>query len=319
MPSIQLSAGILTPPACYANEQYRLSAYVGAMSATISGGVQWEVSQTAPTDLTNYWLRTDSNNRPLEALKWSIQDAAWIRWLNEVTFGVCAGGSNALTLTNTPAFTSAEAYALGRMFAFVSNQTVSGATTLAVDGFTAQPVKKNGTVALTGGEIVSGQTVLVMYDGVNFQVLNPVFVPASRSTATLYDSNTGGGGLIPVPTGTNAVVSQAHGLGGVPDIVQWFLVCQVANPVSGAQALGYNIGDQILLRSCSDVTDQNNFIGEESDSTTCRLCASNWVTYIPWVPVRDSNSAGGFYGGGENRWPITPAEWKLRLVAIRYV
>lgn len=89
---------------------------------------------------------------------------------NSRVYATSGGSSNAYTLTLVPAIS---AYKAGQVFFFKANFTNTSAATLAVSGLAATPIKKiDGATALTGGEIVSGQLVLLQYDGTNFQMLS---------------------------------------------------------------------------------------------------------------------------------------------------
>jgi hypothetical protein len=79
-------------------------------------------------------------------------------------------GTNTITGTIS---TSPTAYVTGQVYKFISAGANTGAVTLNLNSIGAKSVTKNGTTALSGGEIQSGQTVLVMYDGTRFQILNP--------------------------------------------------------------------------------------------------------------------------------------------------
>ncbi len=67
------------------------------------------------------------------------------------------------------------AYYDGLEIAFAANFTNDGAATLDVDGVGAQAIVLVDGSALTGGEIVSGQKAIVIFDGTNWQLLNPSF------------------------------------------------------------------------------------------------------------------------------------------------
>jgi hypothetical protein len=174
MAEIQLAAGTLYPPACYSTEQQRFEAYVAAIVATIIGGIQWEASETAPTDTDLWWQKIDSNGRPVEYLRWSTADGAWIRPFSEViNSATAAGAANAYTLTNAPVMTAATAYRTGATFTFKANHTNSGNATLNVDGLGAKELRKlGGASQVAAGEIISGQMVTVVYDGTYFQVIS---------------------------------------------------------------------------------------------------------------------------------------------------
>jgi hypothetical protein len=89
-----------------------------------------------------------------------------------LTYVAAAGTGDVITLDLTPSIT---AYAAGQVFRFKATATNTGATTINVDGVSAQSVKKGaaGTTALAAGDITSGGMYTVLYDGTNFQLLNP--------------------------------------------------------------------------------------------------------------------------------------------------
>lgn len=192
---VQLIAGTLPPPACYQSEQDRFEAYVAAITATISGGIQWEASATAPTDLTNYWLRLDANERPIEALKWSTADGVWLRWFDFMVFGSDTGAADAYAMTNTPAFTAVTAYSIGKAYTFIAANANTGASTLNVDGMGAKAIKKNVTEALVQNDIKTGQVVTVVYDGTNFQMVSRLSGSPWQS-GYVTTSNTGSGTVL---------------------------------------------------------------------------------------------------------------------------
>lgn len=67
------------------------------------------------------------------------------------------------------------AYYDGLEIAFDANFTNDGAATLDVDGLGAQAITLVDGSALTGSEIVQGQKAIVIFDGTNWQLLNPSF------------------------------------------------------------------------------------------------------------------------------------------------
>lgn len=80
-----------------------------------------------------------------------------------------AGTADAITGTITPSLT---AYTTGGLFSFVVGSTNTTAVTLNIDGLGAKAVTRTGSVALVAGDMVTGQVVLVEYDGTRFQLLN---------------------------------------------------------------------------------------------------------------------------------------------------
>ena len=64
-------------------------------------------------------------------------------------------------------------YTAGQTWRIKLANSVTGATTLAVDGLAAKTVLKAGGTALASGDFISGQVVEVVYDGTNFQMNTP--------------------------------------------------------------------------------------------------------------------------------------------------
>ena len=176
MATVDISAGTLPPPACYASEQDRLDAYAAALIGNLNSGAEWASSQTAPGNSGLYWLRTDISNRPVEVLKFSSAagDSQFIRLSSEVVFaGTSTGAAGAYAVINSPPYPSpGSAYRAGQIYTFLANHTNAGACTLNVDGQGAKAITKDATVALSANDILTGQVVSVLYDGVNFQLLS---------------------------------------------------------------------------------------------------------------------------------------------------
>lgn len=178
MATVTLTPGTLLQPACYPTEQARFDAYVAAIQAAISGGIQWDAATGAPGDVGLYWLRLDGvNARVLEPLKYSTPDGAWARWLSSLhNAGTPGGSSNAYTYTQSPAAPSAEAYRLGATYVFKATFANTGPATLSVDGNAALAITKRGN-PLEAGDIAVGMVVVVVHDGTEFQLITP---PAVR-------------------------------------------------------------------------------------------------------------------------------------------
>lgn len=91
-----------------------------------------------------------------------------------------AGGTTAYTLTTGLSLGS---YASGLAFLIKMNATNTGASTLNVDGLGAKDITKNGSTALSSGDLVSGRIYRVAYDGTRFQVVG-VIPDAADATIT---------------------------------------------------------------------------------------------------------------------------------------
>lgn len=237
MAQIILNAGTLAPPACYANDQERLEAFVAAIVASISGGIQWEAGSTAPVDLTAYWLQTDANARPIAVRKYV---AASGRWEPPIPFPLrpdsVGGSGDAITLSNTPTFNSSSAFLTGRRFVFLAPADNTGAVTLAVDGLTAKPVVKHSGTALEANDILAGQIVDVVYnltaDWFELQTPPKAFSLTAAAIRTMFTEGTG-----PVPgAGSSGTIS--HAVAAVPVLWSLRLRCKTAEA-------GYSVDDEV--------------------------------------------------------------------------
>ena len=89
------------------------------------------------------------------------------------------------------------AYVTGQRFSFIAAGTNTGATTLNINSIGAKSITKHGTTALDANDIVSGSAYEVVYDGTQFQLINP---SSTTTTATaIYNA----GGWSVTPTGTD--------------------------------------------------------------------------------------------------------------------
>lgn len=84
--------------------------------------------------------------------------------------GTAAGTANAITFNLTPALS---AYTAGQAYSFKAAASITGATTVNINGAGIKNVIRQDGSALVAGDIVTGQIVDLEYDGANFQLLNP--------------------------------------------------------------------------------------------------------------------------------------------------
>lgn len=307
MASVTLTPGTLPPPACYPTEQDRFNAYVAAIIATVTGGLQWEVGASAPTDNTLYWLRTDTNGRPLEALKWSVTDGAWVRWLSELNNTATPGGvSNAYTLTNAPSALApaAIAYRPGTVYVFRATIANTGACTLAVDGHPPVAIKKRVTVDLEANDITTGKIVMLVHDGTNFQMISP-----ERPPAAPYEKATTEILGLPSP-GTSA--SNGHGLTAPAEWWKGRLACVTAEH-------GYAIGDEIEIYDVVFNFDQaGDVLPDGSVAYKLTFSASSYTLACIDNPS-SANTITIFSKTNGTPQTFTPANWKLRVFAARFL
>lgn len=117
---------------------------------------------------------------------------------SSLTYLSSVSGTNTIT---GAASVSPAAYAAGQTFVFVSAGANTGAVTLNVSGLGAKSIKKNVSTDLSSGDIPSGATVSVTYDGTNFQLTGVSLLSASSGSSLV--------GFIQAGTGAAARTTQA--------------------------------------------------------------------------------------------------------------
>jgi len=125
-------------------------------------------------------------------------------------------GTNAIAAVATPAIT---AYAAGATYSFIAANSNTAATTISIDGLAAKSITKNGSVALTAGDIQAGKLMLIEYDGTSFQLINNIVYGGSITNGTIVSLATplgaANGG-----TGLSTITANAVMLGNGVSTVQ---------------------------------------------------------------------------------------------------
>ena len=99
--------------------------------------------------------------------------AAFLQQINGA--GTSGGTNNAYTFTSA-AGNALIAYAAGNIICFKASEdnTATPPATLNVDGLGAKALKKFGSTDLVANDIESGNLILAIYDGADFQIMSPV-------------------------------------------------------------------------------------------------------------------------------------------------
>ena len=107
------------------------------------------------------------------------------------------GALKTLTASGTNTYTISEAfpatYTVGERFIVKFTNGNTGAATLNRNGLGAKAIVKNNNTALASGDIVSGQKMIVSYDGTNYQIVGSVGRQVLTGSATLDFASTAAG------------------------------------------------------------------------------------------------------------------------------
>lgn len=143
--------------------------------------------------------------RTMYAAAGQVQDGTF-QYLTSVA------GTNTITATAPISMT---ALAAGQVFRFVAAATNTSGVTLNINSIGAKAITKNGTTALTANEILINSAIEVIYDGTQFQLVNPAInvIPS---------------GLISMWSGTIATIPSGwllcNGSSGTPDLRNRFII-----------------------------------------------------------------------------------------------
>jgi hypothetical protein len=159
-----------------------------ALTGSLSADGQTTPTNNLPMGGYKHTSVADATVRAQYASAGQVQDSAF-------TFLTSPAGTNTITAT---ASLGMSAYVTGQRFFFVAAATNTGACTLNINAIGVKSVTKNGTTALVAGDIVNGAVTQVVYDGTQFQLLNP-------ASATVSSFSAGSTGLTPSTATTGAV------------------------------------------------------------------------------------------------------------------
>ena len=246
------------------------------ISSTAFNALTADLATGLSTCLTKDGQTTPTANIPMGnnkltglAVGTDATDAATLSQVQSTVVKLIGSVSGADTITGslTPALA---AYAAGQMFYFVAAGNNTGAVTLNINGLGAKSVTKNGTTALSAGDIKSGQTVAVIYDGTQFQIANPAINNLQGTTIanlTAYGLNAGDSvttGLENVVVGYNAGTALTSG--------------------SAITALGYEAGDAISTGSYHTV------IGHSAGGSVSTGSGNTLVGYRAGLGISTANT-----------------------------
>jgi len=167
-----------------------------ALTGSLSADGQTTPTGNLPMGGYKHTNVADATVRAQYASAGQVQDSAF-------TFLTSPAGTNTITAT---AALGMSAYVTGQRFFFVAAASNTGAVTLNINAIGAKSVTKNGTTALVSGDIAINAVVQVVYDGTQFQLLNPAAVSSFSAGSTGLTPSTATTGAVTL-AGTLAVAN----------------------------------------------------------------------------------------------------------------
>jgi hypothetical protein len=146
------------------------STVFNALTADLATGLSTTITKNGQTSITANipWSGYKITNLGAGT---AATDAAQLQQVQESTAKlITVTGTDSIIGSLSPALT---AYAAGQMFYFVAAGTNTTAVTINIDGLGVTNLTHNGNVALAAGDILSGEVVVIVYDGTRFQMVSP--------------------------------------------------------------------------------------------------------------------------------------------------
>lgn len=214
MPTLQVQAGTLAPPACYSTEQERADAYAAIYTVEIPDTLaQWVTSEAEPAieDQDKLWARIDAVTG-LVVQAYKFVDGNWQPWLSAIQFFTSTGSAGSpdnYIATFTP---PNQQLIAGQVFIMEASFTNTGPAQVTVDSIVGGvPIRKEFNQPLAAGEIVAGQMVIMIYDGTNFQVTSQL---TQIATHGIEYFDTAGTADFTVPDNIKQIKVHVIGAGG---------------------------------------------------------------------------------------------------------
>ena len=236
--------------------------------------------------------------RTMYASAGQVQDST-LQYLTSVA------GTNTITAT---APVSMSALAAGQIFRFVAAATNTGGVTININSIGAKAITKNGTTALTANDILINSAVQVIYDGTQFQLVNPAVNSIPSGVITMWS-----GTIATIPGGWLL----CDGTNSTPDLRNRFIVGAYSDTagvayttITGANTQTGGSKDAITVSHThtATVTDPGHFhtaadVSGSSASGGGPLAATRTVTSTATTGISVAVSTTGSSGTNANLVP----------------
>jgi hypothetical protein len=225
---------------CPTSWQATVNAFAAAMRVTLPTSASQIIVQSNPPgaeDHDKIWFQEDGNGQVLSIRSWNSATNAWERVDEEQYYFNDIGTTNAIEINSANIIDAVSSLSdiIGRLLIVkVANANSATSVTLELDGLTPTVVKKYGSEALAIGNIEAGMICIFMYDGTNFQLLNPKYAPPQGSSTYYYRESP----QLSLPN-DNATTEWIHGFSpNKPTLVSAIAICTETDA-------GYSVGDEV--------------------------------------------------------------------------
>lgn len=225
---------------CPTTWQSTVNAFAAAMRVTLPTSASQIIVQEntpAPADQNKIWFQVNEFNHVLAIKSFDYQTNEWERVDEEQYYFNDIGTTNAIQIVSGVFGDNVTDLSdlVGRLLIIkVANTNNTAGVTIEMDNLTPTTVKKFGATDLEAGNITAGMACMFIYDGTNFQLLNPKYIPPSGSAVYYYKESP----TFALPN-NNTKIEWVHGFSpNKPTYVTGTAVCVTANN-------NYNVGDEV--------------------------------------------------------------------------
>lgn len=281
--------------ACFTSWQDAANAFAAALRVTLPSDYgQIIISQTTPDpgDRDKIWFEVDASNHVLAIRSWdSTAPGSWERVDPEPYYFTDTGSANNIQITTGDSIT-ALADITGRiLFVKIAAANTSATVNMLVDTAPTATLIKYGATAIEADDIRVGMIAALLYDGTNFQLLNPAITPNNTFTGKA------------TVTGLS-VATQDVTLSGLtaPDSVQVWYVCVTGDA-------GYSTGDKLDVNAV--IADYD--LGDSEEGPYISVSTRGNIVHLEAVV-----GAAAVYttqrGTGTDQTTFTPANWTITVI-----
>lgn len=267
-------------------------------------GVVIQASTPSTADQSKLWIKTDTAPPYIiGAFVYSGGDWRRIPGLS-MYFVDTSASANTITITTGESISNT-AFIVGRLWIIKVANSVTGATTLAIDSLTPKGLKKADNDDLSTGDVESGQIILVAYDAGsdNFEILTTLGISVINAKTDTKS----------IPT-YGSSTTYAHGYDAIPEFVDVRMECLSAEH-------GYSVGDEAFLDQFwyGSSSDENSpmpafVVTVDSTNVTVACQESNDSTTPSGGGIRVLHkSTADRYATAYTWYKITPASWRLKF------
>lgn len=167
----------LPVPFCPETYQEELEGFVAAMRVPLPlnlGNVVISATTPEVADNAKIWVEVNANNEIIAFKSFSSLTGTWIEAEDFPYYFQDIGAVNAIAITTSEGI-ALNVDVVGRFFFVrIAETNTSTTVTFQIDTAPAVQLRKYGTTLIDIGDLQQGMIAILVYDGTNFQLLNPV-------------------------------------------------------------------------------------------------------------------------------------------------